>query len=290
MKVTGFSFVRNAIKYDYPVVESIQSILSLCDEFVLVVGNSDDDTLSLVKKIDRHKIRIIPSIWDDSLRRGGKVLAAETNKALVNVSDDSDWIFYIQADEVVHEKYLDSIYEAMYRWKNEEKVEGLLFKYLHFYGSYCYVGSSQRWYDKEIRILRKDDKIYSYKDAQGFRKTGNKKLSVKLIDAYIYHYGWVKQPKAMQEKQENFNKYWHDDKWIRKNILPADEFDYSTIDALSVFTGTHPKVIQEHIRKRNWNFDYDLSHNRYSLKERIKISTRKYICKHLGEYKNYRLI
>ena len=29
MKVTGFSFIRNAIKYQYPVKESILSILPL---------------------------------------------------------------------------------------------------------------------------------------------------------------------------------------------------------------------------------------------------------------------
>ena len=45
MKVTGFSFVRNAIKFDYPVFEAITSILPLCDEFVVAVGKSEDDTL-----------------------------------------------------------------------------------------------------------------------------------------------------------------------------------------------------------------------------------------------------
>jgi hypothetical protein len=44
MKVAGFTFIRNAVKNDYPVVEAITSILSICDEFVVALGNSDDGT------------------------------------------------------------------------------------------------------------------------------------------------------------------------------------------------------------------------------------------------------
>ena len=102
MKVTGFTFIRNAIRFDYPIVEAITSILPLCDEFIVVVGNSEDSTFDLIKNINSVKIKIINSTWDDSLREGGRVLAAETNKALVAISDDTNWCFYIQGDEVLH--------------------------------------------------------------------------------------------------------------------------------------------------------------------------------------------
>ena len=58
MKVAGFTIIRNAIKFDYPVVEAITSILPICDEFVVAVGNSDDETLQLIKQIDSPKIKI----------------------------------------------------------------------------------------------------------------------------------------------------------------------------------------------------------------------------------------
>src|SRR5687768_5278014 len=105
MKVSGFTFVRNAIKYDYPIVEAIQSILPLCDEVVVAVGDSEDGTMELIKGIPSEKIRIIETIWDDTLREGGRVLAVETDKAFSAVSEDADWAFYIQGDEVLHEKY-----------------------------------------------------------------------------------------------------------------------------------------------------------------------------------------
>ena len=216
MKVSGFTFVRNALKYDYPIVEAIQSILPICDEVVVAVGNSDDGTLDLIKGIASNKIRIIETVWDDALREGGRVLAIETDKAFAAVSADSDWAFYIQGDEVLHEKYHGAVREAMKKYKDDTDVEGLLFNYLHFYGSYDYIGESFRWYRREIRVVRKRKDIFSYRDAQGFRKQPNEKLQVKLIDAYIYHYGYVREPKAMRRKFNDFGKYWNGDEWLEE--------------------------------------------------------------------------
>jgi len=74
MKVAGFTFVRNALKYDYPVVQAISSILPLCDYVVVAVGKSEDATLDLVRSINDPKIHILETEWDDSLREGGRVL------------------------------------------------------------------------------------------------------------------------------------------------------------------------------------------------------------------------
>ncbi len=286
MKVTGFTFIRNTIKFDCPVKEAITSILPLCDDFVVALGKLEDETETLIKSIETDKIRILPTEWDDSLREGGRVLAVETDKAFQAIDEDSDWAFYIQGDEVVHEKYLKAIKNEMERWKDDDRVDGLLFNYLHFYGSYDYVGSSPRWYPREIRIIKNNKKIYAYRDAQGFRKDNNKKLRVKPVNAFIYHYGWVKPPEIMQRKQEEFPKLWHDDQWVNKNVVKAKTFDYSGIDALKKFEGTHPAVMIPRIQQKNWQFDYDLSFNRLSLKNRGKIWIKKYLGIELG-YKNY---
>ena len=290
MKVSGFTFVRNAIKYEYPVVEAIKSILPVCDEVVVAVGNSEDDTLGLIRSIDSPKIRIIETVWDDSLRQGGRVLAEETNKAFAAISPDSDWAFYIQGDEVVHEQFLPTIKAAMEQYKDKPEVDGLLFNYKHFYGSYDYVGESTRWYRREIRVVRNRQDIYSYQDAQGFRKGDNQKLNVKPIDASIYHYGWVKDPRAMQGKRESFNRLYHTDEWVEKNIATVEEFDYSGVDALGLFEGSHPTVMQERISHINWKFDYDLSYRKFSLKDRIRMFVESLTGYRLWEYRNYKII
>lgn len=287
MKVTGFSFIKNAFIYDYPIEESIKSILPICDEFVVAVGKSDDETLALIKNIAPEKIKIIETVWDENRREGGRVLAIETDKAFNKISTDTDWAFYIQGDEVVHEKYLDTIYSNMLKYKEADNIDGLLFKYLHFYGSYDYVGASSKWYNHEIRIIKNNPSIYSYQDAQGFRKGDNQKLRVKGIDAYIYHYGWAKDPRAMQRKEENFHKLWHDDKWIDEHVIKAEEFDYAHhVKELKRFTSDHPKVMQQRITDKNWKFDHDISRSKRSLKDKTKDFLRKKLGIDLS-YRNY---
>lgn len=289
MKVSGFTFIRNAIKYDYPILEAIRSILPLCDEVIVAVGNSEDDTLQLIQSID-PKVKIIETVWDDSVREGGRTLALETDKAYAAISKDSDWAFYIQGDEVLHEQYYPAIKAAMLKYKDKPSIDGLLFNYLHFYGSYDYVGSSISWYPDEIRIIRVRKDIFSYRDAQGFRKQPNEKLNVKRIDAWMYHYGWVKPPEKMQLKQKSFHKMWHDDQWINEHVEQVDEFDYfKNIDALKLFDGSHPTVMLPRIEQKNWSFNYDISFNREKKKDKLKRMIKRFLGWDI-RYKNFRIV
>jgi hypothetical protein len=290
MKVTGFTFIRNAIKFDYPVAEAIRSILPVCDDFIVAVGNSEDDTLELIKNIDRQKVKIVETVWDDSpeMKEGGIVFAKETDKAFQAIPEDTDWAFYIQGDEVIHEKYLDTIVSSMKKWKDDKMVDGLLFNYLHFYGSYDYVGNSPRWYNHEIRVIKNNKSIYSFRDAQGFRKGENQKLNVKPIDAYVYHYGWVKEPDVMMKKLKNAQSFYKGVKWLKK-ANANNSYDYSSIDSLKLFTETHPSVMLEHINRKNWEFDYDISFNRLSLRYKGKIFLKKYLGIN-SFYENYTII
>lgn len=293
MKVAGFTFIRNAVKNDYPIVEAITSILPICDEFVVALGNSEDETEQLIKNIGSPKIKIIPTVWDETLRDGGSVFAAETDKAFAAISPDVDWAFYIQGDECVHEKYLPLIKKEMEQNLNNAKVEGLLFKYLHFYGSYDYYGHSRRWYRREIRIVRNDKAIHSYRDAQGFR-WDDRKIAVKLIDAYIYHYGWVKPPNGLANKLRNFNHFYHDDEWMKENLPESFEFDYShkNPDRLVHFDGTHPSVMQKRIAATNWNLTIDMDALRKQMPFRRKALQKieDWTGWRVSEYRNYKMV
>ena len=286
MKISGFTFVRNAIKYDYPVVEAVSSVLPLCDEFIVAVGNSEDGTRELVQSIGDSRIKIIDTIWDDSLREGGRVLALETDKAFDAVSPESIWAFYIQADEVLHERYIEPVRKAMQTFSNVPLVEGLLFDYRHFYGSYDFTGDSRAWYRNEIRVIRNNKSIRSYLDAQGFRKNG-RKLTVAPANAVIYHYGWVKPPASQQAKQEHFHRYWHNDQWLEKEVPRKVDFDYTGIDSLAPFTGTHPFVMQERIVRKNWKFEHDPAKKKLSLLNSILRFIERLTGWRPGEYKNY---
>ncbi|MBM2814531.1 MAG: glycosyl transferase [Ignavibacteria bacterium] len=288
IKVCGFTIVRNAEKFDYPVVESIKSILPVCDCFIVSVGNSSDRTLEMIKSIDSKKIIIMETVWDDNLREGGRVLAVETNKALDAIPDEYDWAFYIQADEVVHEKYLDEIRKQMIRNVDDKLIEGLLLKYEHFYGSYNYVCDSRKWYRREIRIIKNDKEIRSWGDAQGFRKNG-RKLNVKLIDACIYHYGWVKSPDKQQQKQRSFHRFWHPDEWLKTKVTPSEKYDYSGIDSIKLFEGTHPSVMQKRVENQNWEFNFDIKMKNMNWLNKLFYFFEKLTGMRLFEYRNYNL-
>jgi len=294
MKVSGFTFIRNAVKNDYPIVEAITSILPLCDEFIVALGDSEDETENLINGIGSPKIKIVHTVWDTSVRDGGKVFADETDKAFDAISPDTDWAFYIQGDEVVHEKYLSLIKKEMEENLSDNKVEGLLFKYLHFYGSYDYYGHSRRWYRREIRIVRNNKSIRSYRDAQGFRWADNRKIRVKLINAYIYHYGWVKPPSGLANKLRNFNQFYHDDEWMAQNLPETFTFDYShkNPDRLMHFTGTHPAVMQKRLAATNWSLDIDLKEldKKMSLRRKALQKIEDLTGWRVSEYRNYEIV
>lgn len=289
MKISGFTIVKNAVINDYPVTESIRSILPVVDEMIVSVGDSTDDTLGLIQSLNDPKIKIHRSIWDPSVKKGGAILALETSKAFQLIDTTSDWAFYIQADEVVHEKYHPAIVAACEKYAADKRVEGLLFNYLHFYGTYDYVGDSRRWYNREVRIIRNDKKISAYKDAQGFR-VGNRKLRVKPLDAYVYHYGWVKSEEQMRRKMKEVSRYWHHDAVERENSLTA-EFSYSEdFDSLQKFTSTHPAVMKERIANYNFRYDLDTAKKRFSFKDRLLYGFEKLTGIRSFGFRNYTII
>jgi hypothetical protein len=289
MKVTGFSFIKNAVTFQYPVVEALQSILPLCDNVIVAVGDSQDGTRDVVAGINPQKIKILDTVWDESLREGGRVLAVETDKAFQAIGSDADWCVYIQGDEVLHENGYTEIQEAMQRWKHDARVDGLLFKYLHFYGSYQYVGMASSWYRREIRIIKNNKRIHSYRDAQGFRKEPNEKLRVKPLDACIYHYGWVREPAAMEAKYNDFERHWSGAAWEAPKVYTGS-FDYSKIDALEKFSGAHPAVMQPRIERMNWQFEHDLSHNKIKVKDRFKNLIEKWTGKRPFDHNNFIIV
>jgi hypothetical protein len=255
MKVSGFTIVRNGVKYFYPFIEAIKSILPLCDEFIINVGDSEDGTFESVKSIKDSRIKIIENKWDMTLREDGKVLSVETNKTLQECS--GDWCFYIQSDEVLHEKYIPAVKAAMDKYLNKTEVEALKFRYKHFYGSYDYYQDNNRkWYPFEIRIIRGNKNIVSWGDAMSFRHRDETPVKAVPVNAEIYHYGWVKPPDTMLLKRIDFHKLYHADEEVERYASSAT--GYNDLGNLKRFENTHPKIMTERIKLTNWDFDAKL--------------------------------
>ena len=289
MKISWFTIIKNAIINDYPVVEAIQSILPVVDEMVVLVGDCDDDTELLIRSINSPKIKIHHSVWNPALRSGGEALADETNKAFALIDPEATWAFYIQADEVVHEKDYSAIIQACKKYKDDQKVKCLVFSYIHFYGTYDYVGDSRRWFSHEARIIRNDKAITSYRDAQGFRING-KRMPGKLAHASIYHYSWVKSPEQLRKKQKDIGKYWHTGEALDQLLNADNYFDYdSNFDSLERFKGSHPAVMSKRVVEQNWHLEFDVTKKQFSFKKKLLYWFEKKTGIRPFEFKNYKL-
>jgi len=296
MKISGFSFARNAQKLYYPVAESIKSILPICDEFVIAIGkgDADDRTREEVAGIGDPKVRIIDTEWTDRQRIGRKIHSQQSNIALDQCS--GDWCFYIQADEVVHEADLPRIQKRCQQLLDEPKIEGLLFSYLHFWGDYEHYHKSHAWYPREIRIIRNNSGIRSWSSAQSFRKDG-KKITVAPVDANIFHYGWVRPPELMRKKQREFETTHHGSEIAERNYGDHMNFSYGSLQKLQKFTKSHPAVMQPWIEKCAWKdqLQYTGTSSVVHKHDKCKYRTLTWIEQHLlggrqlGGFKNYKL-
>jgi hypothetical protein len=291
--VSGFTYVMNAELLDFPVVESILSVLPICDEFVVACGRSRDNTRSLIESINSPKIRIIDTVWEPEKFKGGLVHSVQANIALHSCS--GDWAIYLQADEVIHERYLPVIKRAIEKYHNDERVEGFLFSYKHFWGDYEHYQTAHNWYRREVRVVRNKIGVEVYGDGQGFRLKG-RKLNVILIPAEIYHYGWVRDPRKMRQKIIVQDTIHHNADWVDKRH-PSETrelpFQYGTLKHLARFTGTHPKVMEERIKSKNWTVDESVrsshKHNRLLIRILSFIENR-ILHTRIGEYRDYKII
>jgi hypothetical protein len=171
----------------------------------------------------------------------------------------------------------------------DKKVLGLVFGYVHFYGTYDYYGDSRRWYNKEIRIIRNDKRIQSFRDAQGFR-INDKRLPSKLIDAQVYHYGWVKNPALMDKKLRTLSTNWMGKSMKERLDNMQGVFNYDEFDSLEKFHGTHPAVMDKRIREKNWELNVDVTRKRFTPKKYFLYLLEKYTGIRPFTFKNYKII
>ena len=240
VSISGFTFIRNGVKLGFPFVESIRSLLPLVDEFVVAVGNSDDDTLARVRAIGDPKIRIIETVWNENMSDRGFVYAQQ--KMIAQYACTGEWVFYLEGDEVVHEAELGAIRASVERHNGNPAVEALVFDYLHFYGTPQYISVSPGWYRRECRMIRNTIRSYA-PDGQYWLVMHEHKRPrnphAALANAHIHHYGWVRRAGYMNAKQQLVAKYWKGS--VAPTIVYAD-FDPQ---AVVPFTGTHPAVVQQ---------------------------------------------
>lgn len=302
MKISGFTLVRNGTQFDYPYLESLKSLAPLVDELVVNVGVGEDDTLSQVQLFAATqppgKVLVFESQWpldDPEKRKGGRILSEQTNLALDRCS--GDWCIYLQADEILHEADYPALRQAIALNDAHPEVEGLLFDYIHFYGSFDVVQETRSAYRREVRAIRRQSCARSIGDAQSFRKTDGLKLRVARANARIFHYGWVRTPEAMKEKTYFMDQLYHGnprgEDATTKTPHTGDNYRYKRFWGLRKYAGSHPKVMNARIQKKGWHWDLAQSQLVWHWKDTKKVLLdlfERCTGVRLFEYRSYKLI
>ena len=168
MFISGFTIIKNAISRGYPFVESILSVLPICDEFIISDGYSNDGTYEFLNELKRkfpNKIVLFQDVWKDT--RGGKILRDLTTKTMRRCN--GEYLFYVQADEVYHEDVLNEIKNLPSLFSNTEMF---LFPRYNFIGPYLTLGKDEKslskYCDFEIRFIKNKSYIKSSGDSWAF--------------------------------------------------------------------------------------------------------------------------
>ena len=280
MKISGFTFIRNGSLLGYPFIESILSALPICDEFIVAVGDSEDDTLERIQGIRSDKIKIIPTQWNEKMQDRGFVYAQQ--KMIAQYNCTGDWAFYLEGDEILHEDDLPKIKASMQQHLNNPEVEALAFDYHHFFGSPDWVAVSPAWYRQECRIIRNTIRSWAPDGLYFVVMDKNKKgryPRAALVGAPIYHYGHVRSIEAMREKNKRVGKYWKHD----HPLFNGYQIDP---DTLISFKGSHPTILKKWLgkeaeKKFHPNQDHVLTSR--ERKHRLKIILEKWLHMNLSK-------
>jgi hypothetical protein len=288
MSISGFTFIKNGLSLGYPILESILSIERFCDEVVVNVGfnnqnlSQDDGTHDYLRDhLKGSKYKFLKSYWDPEKTKQGLVLSEQTNIALAKCSHQ--YCQYIQADEIVHEDDIKIIEEDLKVLEEDSQLLGLAFRYHHFYGSPDIVRHTKNTYRREVRLIKNHQGILSHLDAQGFRKKGEKFISLES-SARIFHYGWARSEILMNKKNVEFHKLYHG------KDFQAAPYEYAKVWGLKKFTGTHPKVMKDWIEKNKNTLDIlglPLKWEKNTLRYMISDFIESLSGVRLGEYKSY---
>jgi hypothetical protein len=222
------------------------------------------------------------------MTRRNTVLGLETHRAMQACAHP--WGVYIQADEVLHENGARELASAIQAADSDRRVEGLLVKYIHFYGGFDTVATHRRWYRREVRAVRLAPEldIRPYQGAQGFRVGPNhRKIRARLTTAEMFHYGWARPVHALREKREVGRIMYP---W--RNADPALPL-LDWMPGLKRFKGTHPAAAHQWIESRQYDPERVIGPRRFRrefLRYYISGAIERLTGVRVFEFRNYKIV
>ncbi len=268
MSLSCIMIIKNGIKNGYTFLESIRSIVDVADEFLISDGYSDDGTYDYLEEASKKftNIRLYRDHWDVS--KHGEAIAIMTNKLKARAK--CDWVYNIQADEVIHESFLPDLSNLTSQKSN--KYGSFALKFLHFVGDFCHV-ETKTGYGVAVRLVPNIDGNFVADDGWTFRGETD---PVGLINKPpLFHFGWVyaknnifkrkNQAEKIYTEQESYQNDYKFCNEIEDKIEenPEDYLGWQrkmlASRKIRRYQGDYPKVALPLINKGNIHYEPDLS-------------------------------
>lgn len=188
MKISAFTLITNAFKFQYPFIESIKSWLPVVDELVVIDGGSVDGSDDAIQAIGSNKIRIVSdkeTKWEDDWEysRMGKNFNRgfqECNGDIV-VKFDIDYVLHERAWKDSQGKDYNFFTTCQKVINNNDLILGFDRKNFVL---------ADRWFGKSIKTL-------------GVNKIAVKKRNIPVVYGFDYNRWKLGYEPVVPEREEN---------------------------------------------------------------------------------------
>lgn len=191
-------FVVDGLKYDYCFEESILSMKEHCDELVILDAGSIDGTAQVLKKHEDSKTKIIyldRTEWEE--QKGWQKLNYFSNKAISELT--TEWNFYQQSDEILHEECYRVVREAMDSGRAESYLCARINLWASPYRFINVIGERNPCSTAVVRLAK--SKYMTGGDAESIFCNDVNKDYVNHIR--LYHMGFVRSREVHADKIRN---------------------------------------------------------------------------------------
>lgn len=170
------------------IARCINSVKDIVDEIVVVDTGSKDKTVEIAESLGA---KVIHTKWEDDFSKA-------RNTAIENAK--SDWILFLDADEVVKREDAAKILPLL----DDDTVEAYMFKFVNYGGDSVSSGRTQIHYN--FKLFQNNGKLrYVYPIHENLRNVVDKRnLIYKESGITILHYGYLKETRIEKNKTQRY--------------------------------------------------------------------------------------
>ncbi|MCW6161563.1 MAG: hypothetical protein LVQ97_05245 [Candidatus Micrarchaeales archaeon] len=133
----GFMPSFDVLSQGYPFLEAIYSHLKICDD-IYILDASKDATLKILRTFKNKRIHVYHTKLESTYSKNGEIIKDMSNKLLKiikNGKTGKNYIFYFQANEIIHENSYKFLSKILDRYPN---YNSYLLYYYELFGRYLF--------------------------------------------------------------------------------------------------------------------------------------------------------